>query len=184
MEILDIVDMDGNPTGKTVDRQTAHREGLLHRTSHVWIVRSKEGRLQVLLQKRCRDKDSFPGCYDISSAGHIPAGYDYMESAVRELKEELNVDISPDMLIDCGLIHISFDEIFHGEEFRDRQVSRVFLLKLDMEAEEFTVQKEEIDEVRWMDYEECLDSVENNKIPNCIRTKELKMLEPHFADVI
>ncbi len=183
MEFLDIVDTNGNPTGKTVDRKTAHREGLLHRTSHVWIMRRKEGRLQVLLQKRCQDKDSFPGCYDISSAGHIPAGFDYRESAVRELKEELNVDINPDMLIDCGLIHIHFDEVFHGEEFRDRQVSRVFLLKLDKESDEFTVQKEEIDEVRWMDYEKCLDSVENNRIPNCIRIEELKMLEPHFDKI-
>ena len=49
-----------------------------------------------------------------------------------------------------------------------------------MESDEFTVQKEEIDEVCWMDYEECLYSVENKKIPNCIRIEELKMLEPHF----
>ncbi len=34
-----------------------------------------------------REKDSFAGCYDISSAGHIPAGQDYLESALRELKE-------------------------------------------------------------------------------------------------
>jgi isopentenyldiphosphate isomerase len=29
--------------------------------------------LQVLLQKRSPDKDSYPGCLDISCAGHIPA---------------------------------------------------------------------------------------------------------------
>ena len=28
-EILDVVDRDGNPTGETVDREKAHREGLL-----------------------------------------------------------------------------------------------------------------------------------------------------------
>ena len=77
MEILDIVDKNGIPTGKTVDRETAHAQGIPHRTSHVWIVRRKGKKLQVLLQKRSEQKDSYPGCYDISSAGHIPAGVNF-----------------------------------------------------------------------------------------------------------
>ena len=92
-EILDIVDDNGQPTGEVIDRVTAHREGILHRTSHVWLVRIKDGRQQVLLQKRSEEKDSYPGCYDISSAGHIIAGSDFETSALRELKEELDVDV-------------------------------------------------------------------------------------------
>ena len=37
MEILDICDELGNPTGKTVEREIAHQQGILHRTAHVWI---------------------------------------------------------------------------------------------------------------------------------------------------
>ena len=37
MELLDIVDEKGNPTGETVPREVAHREGIRHRTAHVWI---------------------------------------------------------------------------------------------------------------------------------------------------
>ena len=77
-EMLDIVDENGVPTGQSVPRTTAHAEGLRHRTSHVWIVRRKNGRVQVLLQMRCAAKDSYPGCYDISSAGHIPAGAEFV----------------------------------------------------------------------------------------------------------
>lgn len=79
-EMLDIVDENGVPTGQSVPRTTAHAEGLRHRTSHVWIVRRKNGRVQVLLQMRCAAKDSYPGCYDISSAGHIPAGAEFVGS--------------------------------------------------------------------------------------------------------
>lgn len=61
-EMLDIVDENGVPTGQSVPRTTAHAEGLRHRTSHVWIVRRKNGRVQVLLQMRCAAKDSYPGC--------------------------------------------------------------------------------------------------------------------------
>ena len=60
-EMLDIVDENGVPTGQSVLRTTAHAEGLRHRTSHVWIVRRKNGRVQVLLQMRCAAKDSYPG---------------------------------------------------------------------------------------------------------------------------
>ena len=44
-ELLDIVDEYGNPTGQTVDREKAHAEGIMHRTSHVWILRKKAGKL-------------------------------------------------------------------------------------------------------------------------------------------
>lgn len=91
MELFDIVDENGRPTGRVVPREEAHRLGLRHRTSHVWVLRQKNGRLQVLLQKRSETKDSFPGCWDISSAGHIPAGSDFVRSALRELREELEL---------------------------------------------------------------------------------------------
>jgi isopentenyldiphosphate isomerase len=91
MEYLDIVDENGIPTGETVERSLAHRTGVRHRTTHIWIVRKREGNVQILLQKRSKNKDSFPGCYDISSAGHIPAGDDFAESGLRELEEELGL---------------------------------------------------------------------------------------------
>lgn len=78
MEYLDIVDENGVPTGKIAERTAAHKQGLRHRTSHVWILRERAGKVEVLLQKRSQNKDSFPGCYDISSAGHIPAGVDFI----------------------------------------------------------------------------------------------------------
>jgi isopentenyldiphosphate isomerase len=56
----------------------------------------------------------------------------------------------------------------------------VFLLWLDREAADFTVQKEEIDSVRWMDFEECKKAVEQHSIPNCIDMEELLMLEKKF----
>ena len=90
-EYLDIVDENGLPTGETVERETAHVKGIRHRTVHLWLVRKKDGKLQVLLQRRAKHKESFPDRYDTSSAGHIPAGSDYRESAIRELFKELGV---------------------------------------------------------------------------------------------
>ena len=159
-EMLDIVDENGVPTGRSVPRTVAHAEGLRHRPSHVWIVRRKAGRVQVLLQMRCAAKDSYPGCYDISSAGHIPAGDEFVGSALRELREELGVDARAEDLHECGLRRFRFEAEFHGKPFKDNQVSKVFCLWLDKEAEDFNVQKSEIDYVKWFDLDEAIRAVE------------------------
>lgn len=180
MEYLDIVDESGNPTGEVIERTEAHRTGVLHRTAHVWIARRKDGRVQLLLQKRCMNKDSFPGCYDISSAGHIPTGQEYADSALRELKEELGVEIAPDELIPCGRKRLDMQGIFHGEPYLDRQISQVYLLWLDREESGFRVQQEEIDSVMWMDFSACKQAVVQMSIPNCINIQELELLEKFF----
>ena len=53
MELFDVVDENGMPTGEIIERSEAHRLGKPHRTSHVWIVRKKGERVEILLQKRC-----------------------------------------------------------------------------------------------------------------------------------
>ena len=174
-ELLDVVDENGLPTGKTVERSVAHREGIPHRTAHLWLLRKRDGRIQVLLQKRASAK-SFPGCYDISSAGHIPAGQDYLLSAVRELKEELGITAEESALIYCGHMTIIWDDVFFGVPYHDRQYTRVFLLWADYDESEFTLQKEEVDGVLWIDMEECIDRVAAGTIDNCISLDELKMV--------
>lgn len=176
MEVLDVVDENGIPTGETVMREVAHKYGIRHRTSHVWILRVRNGKTQVLLQKRNLNKDSFPGCYDISSAGHIPSGDGYLESALRELGEELGVKATAAELIYCGHRKFEYREMFHGQEFWDNQVSNVYALWKDREAAEFIIQKSEVDTVLWMDWDMCIDMVKNRKAPNCIWMKELEMV--------
>ena len=176
MELFDIVDGQGRPTGQTVTREQAHREGLRHRTSHVWILRKKNGIAQVLLQKRSDGKDSHPGCYDISSAGHIPAGQEFVVSALRELQEELGVNALPEQLIYCGQRQFRFEAEFHGRPFKDNQISNVYALWLDREPEDFTLQAEEVSEVRWFGFEEAVRAVTENRIPHCIYPEELELV--------
>lgn len=175
-EMLDVVDENGLPTGEVIPRETAHARGVRHRTAHVWLVRCLGGNIQVLLQKRSPDKDSWPGCYDISSAGHIPAGADFIPSALRELQEELGVKASPGELIFCGNRRIHADGYFHGQPFHDRQYSRVFALRREEDEAAFRLQKEEIESVRWMDLDACIAAVKAGTIPNCIYPEELDMV--------
>ena len=181
MELLDIVDENGIPTGEVVEREKAHREGVRHRTSHVWIARKRDGRVEILLQKRSQDKDSHPGCYDISSAGHIPAGVDFIPSALRELKEELGIEANPEELIYCGVRKGMYEDVFYGRRFVDNQISNVYLLwKNDLEIEEYTIQESEIESICLMEFEACYEVVAKRQIPNCIALMELDMLKAKF----
>lgn len=175
MELFDVVNEYGEPTGDIVDRETAHLKGVRHRTSHLWLLRKREGKTEILLQKRAMTK-SFPGCYDISSAGHIPAGDGFRESAIRELKEELGVTAEASDLIYCGDRYIIWDDEFFGKPYHDRQYTRVFLLWTDLDEDEFVLQKEEVDRVLWMDFEECIEGVKENSFENCIDIDELMMV--------
>ena len=98
---------------------------------------------------------------------------------MRELKEELGVDMNGDELIYCGQRRFRFEREFHGSMFHDNQVSNVYLLWLDRDAEEFTLQKEEISAVRWMPLADCLRNVENGALNSCIFPEELRMVQGH-----
>ena len=115
MEYLDIVDEKGFPTGEVISRDIAHRDGILHRTAHVWVVRKSSSGYDILLQKRSEDKESFPGLYDTSSAGHIPSGVKPLPSALRELQEELGIIAEPE-----SNILVTLNEIL--EQVKDIQI--------------------------------------------------------------
>lgn len=177
MEYLDIVDEQGHPTGEIVERTLAHEQGIRHRTSHVWLLRKQNDHIEILLQKRSANKDSYPNCYDISSAGHIPAGSSYTASAIRELQEELGVMAKEQDLHQIGISYSDSYHIFHDKPFHNVQVSKVFVLWYDGD---FSLQEEELSEVRWIDLDECITHVQNNDFLHCIKLSELEMIKEYL----
>ncbi len=176
MEYLDICDESGQPTGEVVAREIAHRDGILHRTAHVWVVRKEGGKPEILLQKRSMEKESFPGKYDTSSAGHIPAGSEPLPSALRELQEELGISASPDQLTFAGHFRIRYEKIFFGKPFRDNEVTWVYVYREPVDIDTLTLQESEVDEVRWFDPEEVRTEIRTSRERFCVPTEGLKVL--------
>lgn len=173
MEMFDVIDMDGNKTGAIKERGVVHREGALHATSHIWIARKNEkSGYDILLQKRSACKDSHPGCYDISSAGHIGAGDEALESALRELEEELGIKAKPEELLEFGVQYKNYEGVFYGRPFRDNQRSILYLYKELINMDELVLQESEIESVIWMDYKEALEAIRENTIKHCIYEEE------------
>ena len=181
MEYFDVCDEDGRPTGGVVSREAAHRNGVRHRTAHVWIVRRHLGRMQVLLQKRSANKDSFPGMYDTSSAGHIPAGCEPLESAIRELGEELGLRAEPGQLREAGTFDIRYEKTFHGRLFRDDEYCHVYVYDGPVDERALTLQAEEVERVDWFDLQTLWRDLPARRDAFCVPTAGLAVLREFLA---
>lgn len=185
MEYFDIRDKNGIPTGEVKERAKVHEDGDIHGTSHVWIIRpNKKSGIDLLLQKRSKDKDAYPGCYDISSAGHLPAGQDYLPSAIRELYEELGIKAEESDLIFMGIHEGYSEEEFYGKPFRNHEISHVYLYTKEVDITKLKLQEEEVESVCWMDLDECFRKAETGDKKYCLFLDELEMIREHIEQSI
>lgn len=72
---------------------------------------------------------------------------------------------------------IIWDDVFFGEEYHDRQFTKVFLLWADVDEKSLTLQEEEVSAVKWMDLDECIEGVKANAFKHCIYPEELLMVK-------
>ncbi|MEO9572030.1 MAG: NUDIX domain-containing protein [Polaribacter sp.] len=152
-ELIDILTPEGKPTGKTALKSEAHKNGWFHATVHVWLFTSGE---RILLQKRALTKKVFPGLWDISVAGHIGAGEEVLESAKREVFEEIGLKLEEKDLIKIGTrIH----QVSHPNGIKDNEHHHVFIAELKVDIEELIIQKEEVDAIQLFD----LSTLKNTK---------------------
>ena len=175
-EFFDVCGEDGAPTGRVVARSNAHRNGVRHRTAHVWIARRHQGRWQGLLQKRSANKDSFPGKYDTSSAGHIPAGREPTESALRELEEELGIRATAEQLRYAGWFDIRYEKTFYDKPFRDNEYCHVFVCLEPVDIDKLTLQADEVERVDWFDLEQLRRDLPTRRDIYCVPAEGLEVL--------
>ncbi|MDR0269223.1 NUDIX domain-containing protein [Paenibacillus sp.] len=141
-ELFDIYDEQDRKVG-TVPRDEVHAKGYLHHSFHCWIVRdSPEGR-KILFQKRQDSKDTFPGLYDITAAGHLSAGETVFD-AVREVEEELGIPVRLDQLTSLGTIDYYATGTAGGKTFIDREKCFVYGYLLNLPLTAYRLQEEEV----------------------------------------
>lgn len=88
-EIFDVVNERDEVTGWNY-RGEVHRLGLRHRAVHVLVFNAAG---EVFLQQRSLLKDTHPGVWDSSASGHLDRGEAYDSCAVREVREEIGLEL-------------------------------------------------------------------------------------------
>lgn len=144
MEEIDILEENGEIVG-TATVNEAHQNGLLHKVVHVWIVNRRN---KLLVQKRSDLKEFCPLMWDVSFAGHVKAGENSLDACEREAKEELGLNIDDDEL------KFLFSIIENFEEGKIRELADVYILHKDLDLTDLTLDKNEVEEVKWVPFHE------------------------------
>jgi len=136
-----IVDNEDNPIG-TNDRVEIGPEDI-YRVSALWVVNFKH---QILLAKRNKDKKNDPGKWGPAVSGTVAQGEEYIDNIVKETQEEIGIDLRK----------YNFKEI---DKIRVPNVKHNFfcqwyLLKENLDISKLIIQKEEVDEVIWINKDE------------------------------
>ncbi len=166
MELIDIVDENGNFTGQIMDKEEAHDKNLLHNEVAVFIINNKK---QVLLQRRSANKRFNPNKWALC-AGHVDSGESLENAALRELHEEVGLNISINDL-----------KPFSEREFKisdeNSHITYFYYVKSNLSENDFVIQEEELSEVKWFDLDKVIEMIKSKDESIVFSEKRLPLFE-------
>lgn len=147
-EVLDLVSENDEITGEITKGEANKNPNIFHREVGIIIYDDKN---RVLLQQRGPKRSVHPNQWTISCTGHIPKGVKPIETAHRELKEELGFDT------EVRFVKKDLDKL--------PTESRFFYYFIGKYPEsEIKLQSEEVAQVKWISQEEFKTFSKNNRV--------------------
>ena len=166
-ELLDEYNEKGEVIG-TVYKAIAHKEGRWHRAVHVWILNGKN---EILLQYRSKEKSVYPDTWDASFAGHVGAGESSLDALIREGREELGLSVDTDKL--CYLF-TSRERLPYGK-LDNNELADVYLLRQEVDLEASVLQAEEVADAKFFSLEEFFAMTKTDAlVPHALEYTALK----------
>lgn len=150
MEYFDIYDKNRNKTGKVILRGERMQDDEYHLFVQVWLLNDKG---KFLVQKRS-EFVRWPHMW-CANGGNVKAGEESFETCKREMMEELGIDVND---FEGGL----FDSRIYLEDGQNYFCDS-YLYKCNKDPNEFILQKEEVEEVKYMDIDEIIDLMNKNE---------------------
>ena len=114
-----------------------HQKGLWHQTVAFWLF-NKEKKI-VYLQLRGPKNRVGPNTFDAPSGGHLSAG-ETKEDGVRELKEELGVDVN---INNCFYLKM-YKNIVHLPHYINNEFCHIYFVKTDKCLTDFVLEEGEV----------------------------------------
>jgi len=173
-EKLNIIDEQWNILGEET-REVIHKNGLLHRELHVWLF-NKKG--EILFQRRGPRKDTFPNLLDATAGGHVDLGEDYLSAAIRELKEELNLNINSSNLILLGDYKSkTYDNVTKNT---NNVIKKIYSYKFEGNVQDLKLEKGEVVSLEFWSIEKLSNITEKERkefCPTLLSEEYLSLLE-------
>jgi len=119
--------------------------------------------LEILFQKRSKFVSGNPGKWDFSAGGHLEIHETPEEAVIRETKEEIGISLDE--------TEIEFIAGLKSLE-RENSIYYNFLSERTKKEDEFRLDKQEVEEVKWVPFENfeeffdknCKNSIKNDEI--------------------
>lgn len=180
-ELLDVLDENGNKTGETKTKGEIYKSGDWHRSVHIWVMNDNK---ELLVQKRNPNKKTFPNLWAISAAGHVVSGEDSIESGLRELKEELDIDAKAEELE----FLFTIKRIQPYKDSYIRVFDDVYLLHRNIDVNHTKLQVEELTDIKYVYYqylENIFKEGDKDYVPYSEEHEKLfSLLEDRYLEII
>jgi isopentenyl-diphosphate delta-isomerase len=151
-------------------RKQVHAEGLWHRVVGLWLY-TKDGK--ILLQRRSKFKDTNPGKWTISVAGHVTSGQTVEEAVLSEAREELGICLDMDSLqLVSVFIHrdVGSTDVFGSYLDNEYIFDYMCMIPNDMK---FSINEAEVDRVEFKDMKEVFESFRRGDPDYCPANAEV-----------
>lgn len=156
MELIDILDEDGNKTGTTSTIKELHKSGEWHKIVGIIICDFNN---RILIQRRSLKEISSPGKWDIAAAGHVNSGECEIEAIKRELFEEIGLNLEDNQI----KYFMSYKKEVSNETVNKKHLEDIYISQISpININEFKIQKEEVEEVKWVSINELKDMMKKN----------------------
>lgn len=154
IEYIDVLNQNGEFTGIVESREKCHKEGLWHRANYCFVFNKDN---DVLLQRRSGNKKLWPNLWDVTAGGHVLAGEFGVNALIRELKEELGIDIEEkDLRYLVGSTSVNNMAGLINKHFNE-----CFIVTKNIDINDIVLQKEEVSDIRWFTKDEILSKINN-----------------------
>lgn len=143
MELLDVYNEKAEKTGKVVERGAKDDSFEPGERIAVSIIYIENDNNEFLIQKTSKQKG---GLYS-STGGHVNHNEEPYDAIIREVKEEIGIDISNEKIDYLGYLVVDFPVRF------------VYYLKKNIDLDSLVLDKEEVESVSYMTKEELMDVI-------------------------
>ena len=159
-DVLILVDEQDKEIG-TEEKIDAHRKGLLHRAFSLFIYDSKLNKM--LIQRRAINKYHSGGLWTNACCSHPRKGEDLNTAVYRRTIEELGVSI-PKADYEIGKIKECGKFTYRKDfgELTEYEIDHVFAWLVDSSILQFVPNKDEIEDLMWIDIHDLMNWLEGN----------------------